>query len=125
MSDNLPQTRDSIAAALAANGLSDPTIREELGMTSQAWNAEVKRPHSPLAQALADGRARIVENALSVVIEAVKAGDVAPAKWLVDRFSPRDSKQDQNSVHITLTMPRQMKDYLELVEAEEVEPDDQ
>jgi hypothetical protein len=114
---NLPQTRAKVAESLAANGLSDATIRQELGMTPAEWKLSLAEHESDLAQALADGRARLIESALAVVIEAAKAGDVASAKWLVTTLSPEQKRDAGKGINITLTLPRSMDDYLRIVEA--------
>lgn len=122
MSDdsNLPMTQAQIVEALTANGLSEATIRQELGMTPHEWKAQMQAPDSPLAQAIADGRGRLVESAMSVIIESIKAGDVATAKWLFEKFAPQE-KQKKSSININLTMPMSMEDYLKVVDAEVIE----
>jgi hypothetical protein len=91
MESNLPVNQLQLVAEMAAQGLGEASIRNHLKLTPDEWRDLTKNPRpgvrSPLAQAIHDGRSRIVvEEALAVIIQAAAGGDVASARYLVDRF---------------------------------------
>jgi hypothetical protein len=120
MSENLPVSRSQMVAALAANGASPSTIREELGLTAQDWKRALRDPESDIAQGLTDGHGRIVETALALILQSIQAGDVASAKWVFEKFSTGKEKQSSSDkIHITLSMPLPMADYMKLIEVDD------
>ena len=114
MKNNLPVTRASIVEALAAVGASEITIREELGLTAKEWKKEIRIQDSDLAQAMQDGRSRMVESAFAVVLQSIAAGDVATAKWLIGQLGPKEQKAIGEGININLTLPMAMEDYMKV-----------
>lgn len=114
---NLPVTQLQLATEMAAQGLGEASIREALGLSPAEFKDLTKAPRpgelAPLTQAIADGKSRILEAALSVIIAGCQNGDKACAKWLAERYggSKKDDDGNIKGFFINLTLPLSPEEY--------------
>ncbi len=117
VSENLPTTKVDLLRKLAAQGVDAQTLRKVADMTPAAWRKATAEDEpgvlSPISTAIAEGRATMVDDCMKVMYGAAMEGDTVAARYIIERFSPKDHVPagKGTNVMIVLNAPMSEEDY--------------